>query len=328
MFDGFLTWWMQQLAAALPSGLSGAAGDRAAVVVREAPGGLVASLRRRGREQALGELRPGGAGLRQIRARRSLPVLIGISPAALLQQPVGLPLAAERDLDAVLTHEMDRLTPFPAADIFWTWRVLGRDRAAGRLTLQLTLVPKMALATVLEQLQTLGIKATAIAAGSEIVPFRRPGSGSRGQTRAAAGVCAALLVAAAAIPFARQQLAINEAANRTAALQPDIETLNALRRRLDAGSGSGAVFAAERARTGDAMLALAALTAALPDDTYLLSFAMRERHLTLAGRSAAAPRLIAALSADPALRDAAFDAPVTRGADRTDVFSIRATLAP
>ena len=50
--------------------------------------------------------------------------------------------------------------------------------------------------------------------------------------------------------------------------------------------------------------------------------------MTLTGRSASAPHLITALSDDPAVRNTAFAAPVTRieGAT-TDVFSIKAEVA-
>ena len=73
---------------------------------------------------------------------------------------------------------------------------------------------------------------------------------------------------------------------------------------------------------------MAAITSALPDDTYLMSFSLRERVMALSGRSAAATRLITTLSADPDLQDPSFDAPITRVGDKADLFSIRVRLAP
>ena len=81
-------------------------------------------------------------------------------------------------------------------------------------------------------------------------------------------------------------------------------------------------------RTGDVLQTLAAVTRILPDDTYLTDFSLRERQMTLSGRSASAPRLITGLSADPAIRNTAFAAPVTRIEGATvDVFSIKAEVA-
>src|SRR5437870_2760561 len=54
------------------------------------------------------------------------------------------------------------------------------------------------------------------------------------------------------------------------------------------------------------------LTRLLPDDTYLTELGEQQRRVTLTGRSAAAARLIAALSAGEGLRNVVFAAPVTR----------------
>ena len=76
-----------------------------------------------------------------------------------------------------------------------------------------------------------------------------------------------------------------------------------------------------------ALRTIAALTEILPDDTWLTELTLRQRKLTMAGRSAGAARLIGLLSADPTIRDAAFVAPVTRAdSGGVDVFSIRAEV--
>ncbi len=331
MLRDILTWWLQQMVALLPGHLLGDPRYRDAVVVRMQGAGLVASLRRRGVETALGPLEPGGAVVRRLRARRPGPVVVALPAAALLQQSATLPLAAERDLQAVLGHEMDRLTPFAAADLYWAWRIENRDRAGGRLLLRLLLVPKLAVAAGLAALEAAGLRAAAIEvpAGATIehLPLRQPGTPQR--SGAVAGwVCAALAVALVAVPVIRQEQALSAAEGKVEALRPQVATVDALRRRLAANESGANLFIAEAARVGSPLRALAALTTALPDDTYLTSFAMKDRKLSLSGRSAGAASLIAALSADPELRDPAFDAPVTRAGDRQDLFSIRATLAP
>jgi general secretion pathway protein L len=130
------------------------------------------------------------------------------------------------------------------------------------------------------------------------------------------------------VPVLRQERAIARAESEVASLRPRVAAVDALRQRIAANASGADLFAAELARVGNPLRALAAVTAALPDDTYLTAFSLRERKLSLVGRSAAAPRLIGALSADPTLRDPAFDAPVTRVGDKAELFSIRAELAP
>ncbi len=326
MLGDLLTWWLQQMAAVLPRGLLGGTRYQDAVVVRATAAGLSASLRRRGSETLLGPLEPGGSVLRRLRGR---PLVVALPAAALLQQSATLPLAAERDLQAVLGHEMDRLTPFAAADLYWTWRVESRDRTAGRLAVRLLLVPKLAVSASLQRLAAAGLRPSAIEVPAGPVLEHLPLEHAAGRRSAvAAWACAALAVALVAIPIIRQERAIARLEDRVQALRPQVAAVDALRRQISASSSGANLLAAEAARVGSPLRALAAVTDALPDDTYLTAFAMRERKLSLSGRSAAAARLIGEMSANPDLRDPAFDAPVTRVGDRSDLFSIRATLAP
>jgi general secretion pathway protein L len=113
-----------------------------------------------------------------------------------------------------------------------------------------------------------------------------------------------------------------------AELQPALAQVETLRRGLAAGDAERDILAREMDRTGDVLQTLATVTRILPDDTFLTDFSLRERQMTLAGRSASAPRLITGLSADPAIRGTAFAAPVTRMEGATaDVFSIKAEIA-
>ena len=97
----------------------------------------------------------------------------------------------------------------------------------------------------------------------------------------------------------------------------------ALRRRATGSTGTD-VLAIERARSGDALQALAAVTDSLPDDTYLTGFALHQRQLTIDGQSAGAAKLIGGLADNPLIRDPAFTAPVTHSEAGLDLFSIHA----
>ena len=74
---------------------------------------------------------------------------------------------------------------------------------------------------------------------------------------------------------------------------------------------------------------LAAATRVLPDDSYLTEMQLQQRKLTMSGRSAAAARLIGAMSADSEFHNPAFAAPVTRiEALRQEIFTIVTEVAP
>ena len=170
----------------------------------------------------------------------------------------------------------------------------------------------------------------ATSVGAEYLPLSGPDAaiGSYRSASIASWTCAVLAIAACIVPVIRQERAIGRAESQIERLRPRVALVEGLRRRIAANASGSDLFSAETAKIGNPLRALAAVTAALPDDTFLTSFAMRNRKISISGRSAGAARLIATLSADPELRDPAFDAPVTRAGDRADLFSIQLGLAP
>jgi general secretion pathway protein L len=327
---------------------AGAAPPNALVVALRAPMGDDGPeadfiLRRRGRETALGRFTVDAAALTGLPgALRGRPrrVVLRPPPGTLLERGVVLPLAAQHDPGGVLRYELDRLTPFAPDEVFWSWRQEGRDAARGSLRLRVSLLPKAALLAPIEALRRAGLPPAGIEAagadgGTRALPLgeatgassrRRQVWRRRGLAAAAIG-CGGLAFAAAALPFALQSFALAAADRHIEALRPRVAEAEALRRRIAESRGGQDAFAAESARVGDALRAVAALTEILPDDTWLTELTLRQRKLTIAGRSAGAARLIGLLSSDPTIRDAAFAAPVTRAeGGGGDAFSIRAEL--
>jgi general secretion pathway protein L len=127
-----------------------------------------------------------------------------------------------------------------------------------------------------------------------------------------------------AVPFIRQSLALADVDAQIAALRPRIDQVDALRRQIAAGSAGAGRIAAARERGTVALRVLGDLTDLLPDDTYLTSVALRRTQLTIEGHSTAATKLIAAMAADPQLKNPAFGAPVVRAENGTDIFTIQA----
>ena len=333
MLMDFFIWWTQQMSDLLTGLLGGRRRYTDAMVARIGAGGVSVFVRRRGKETLVSRLDVEGNALRPRSTGREAMIL-ALDADALLEQSATLPLAAERDLAAVLRFEMDRFTPFRAEDLFWSWRIDRRDRANGLLILRVLLVPKVQLQAALARLAAAGWRPEAVevttSTGVEHMPLSSPetASGTRRSAVVASWVCAVLVLAACLVPVWRQERAIAQADATIEALRPRVALVDGLRRRIAANANGTDLFAAEVARLGNPLRALAAVTAALPDDTYLTNFAMHDRKLSIAGRSAGAARLIGALSNDPDLRDPTFDAPVTRVGDRSDLFSIQVNLAP
>jgi len=339
MLREFVLWWARQMRTFVPGRLVPDANRAGALVVTAGPRHVLLSLRRRGRETELGQYRADDDGFAAaVAALRRPPrcVIVRVRPDALLERPVELPLAAERDLDRVISYEMDRLTPFSAAEIVWHATVAKRDVAQRRLLLRLSLVPRRALQPCLDLLSRAGLQPTWVEAGTADGTLRRIAlTSSRTDPTAhrvlaiAAGAVAALAAVTVVTPFVTQALIRAENERAIAALAPQVARVEALRQRVAAGVAGADVLTAERARIGDVLQVLAAVTDIVPDDSWLTELSLHQGKLGISGQSPAAARLIPALAADPAFRNPAFAAPVTRAPDgHADLFVIRAELAP
>jgi general secretion pathway protein L len=314
----------------------------AVIVVESAAAGSPATLllRRNRQETSLGVFIPNTTNRRDLRAMlnghaEDRVILLRLPPGARLEKQLVLPIVAERELRRVIGYEINRVTPFEVGDVFWTWTVTKHDRPRGRLHIRLSLVPKAALVPLLAALDQAGLSPTSLEATSsdsppDLIPLRQNTERVDGRRRVAiylASVCGVLAVVAVSLPFLLQSLALGEVEGRIAAVQAQVEQVQALRQRVAAESASRDALADERLRVGNALEILAAVTALLPDNTFLNDLTLRQRRLTISGQSATAAKLIAGLASGPMFRNPAFAAPVTRNeVGRTDVFSIRAEV--
>jgi general secretion pathway protein L len=345
-------WWVQQMTDMLPTWLVRRPASPATALVI-APGStensasdtVTLSARRHRREQVVGRFvldEPGYATLRQTLARRGrrVPVLLRVSPDLLLEREVNLPLATEPDVGNALRFGIDALTPFTAEELFWSWAIMLRDRAHGRLHVRLSLVRKAAVEKLIAALERAGAAPKLLEillsdTDTRTIPLAIApgGAASRGFTlrrglAGLGGLGAGVALALAVLPVVLQMRASAATEAQIAALQPRVAQVVALRRASGNTDGDDAI-ARERTRVGDALQVLAIVTDALPDDTYLIELSLRQRKLALTGQSGAAAKVIVALSAEPMLHKTEFVAPVTRApTGGRDVFSIAAEVVP
>lgn len=342
MLSELFDWWVRQMHALLPLrfGQRDWATVDAVIVRTQDLGGTsprIALARRTSRiETQFGSFLldiKGVAGAHSAAgSHRTGKIILQISPALLLEREIVMPLATEADLGRVLGYEMDRITPFAATELFWTWRLERRDKVQSRLHLRLSIVRRIALKAVLDRLGDAGLVpdmlvTTAQDGTDRFIALRHEDASSPRQRKMVQGltaVCGVLLLAVVAAPFVLNLRAIAEADAHIAALKPRVAQVEALRQRQAAENNGADVFAAEAMRTGSTLQALAALTDILPDDTWLSALSLRQRVLIFTGQSARAARLITALSADPMFHNPVFVTPVTRAdSEGTDLFSIR-----
>lgn len=341
MIRPFFDWWVEQLRDLQPEWLRrwiAAPADGLLITPLEPlernPDTVSIEVRRRGTEAAIGEFRVNSPQLETLPRPRGAATVLRLPPMDVLEKSVDFPLAAQGQLDQVLEFEMDRQTPFAADELYWDYRIAAIDRQRGRMTVSLAMVLRRNLDPLLSALERVGLVPTRV----ELLGGRLAGSLislGRGHSRreprrliwVLATGCALLALAAAAAPFVRQSLALARLDREIADARPAAAAADKLRQEIDRLSSNAAFIADERSRAVSALNALAAVTRLLPDGTFLTALELRQKKLSMTGRSASAAPLIATLAADPQFQNPVFSAPVTRlEAGQGEVFSITAVI--
>lgn len=270
------------------------------------------------------------------------PLVLRLSRASLLEVTIWLPKAAERDLEQLLIFELDALTPFSSEDIYWVWKVVGRDKALRKLAVRVSVIERSGVDAILLPLAVAGIVPRALevmdegeqetVGGLRVFPLSRVhGNGAvdkRVRLRAAVLV-AVFLATAAAMPFFHLYQVKLQTETSISSLRHELAEEERLRRLI--GSQAATVNAARTAREQAVNLVaiLARLSAALPDDTFLNELSIHGRTLAATGESGAAPKLLFLLSAEPGFSSPVFTSSVIRnGAGTADEFSLRLEVGP
>jgi general secretion pathway protein L len=330
MLGEIADWWVGQMRTLIPAGWFPASRQPDALIVvidRLEDGERLngyAVLRRNGEESAIGSLDQDRPALAEPRLATGLR----LPRDAVLTRELVLPLAAARDLAAVIGFEMDRFTPFAAEELYWGVSGLKRDRTRGKLSLQLSFVLRAQVEALRQALARIRLAPSFIEAEHGRIDLETaPKRADRWLQTGLSALCGVLALACLASPFLRQQMALDAVAQTIAERAPAASKALALRQQL-AVAASGRAAIAQARRAGDALQVLATLTDALPDGTWLSDLTLKSGDLTFDGQSTDAARLIGLLSAVPGLRDPSFTAPVTRTADGTaDQFSLHASVS-
>lgn len=340
MIRAFFLWWLEQLGELQPRWLRQrlrAPSDGLVVVpsapLENQPDTVLIGLRQRGRETAIGEYKINSPQLGAVQGIRGGATTLQLTRADVLEKTVEFPVATQNELDQVLEFEMDRQTPFSADELYWDYQIASVDRKRGRIAVRLAMVLRRRVDPLLAALRHAGISPTRVEAFGDLsaTPISLEGGRSHQLPRrlvwAAAAGCAFLALAAAATPFVRQSVALARLDQEIADARSAATNAEKLRREIDRLSNNAAFVADQRGKAVRPLDVLAAITRLFPDDTFLTEFVLRQKKLTLTGRSAAAAPLIAALAADSLFRNPVFSAPVTRlEAGQGEVFSIAAEI--
>jgi len=268
------------------------------------------------------ETPPRTAARNWLRRRRSAAMSVRLPGVSCLSKILNLPLAAEENLRQVLAFEMDRHTPYGAADIYFGFRVLERAVATQRLHVMLSVVPRAAIDATLERIAALGVRPSVAELADQDGPAGglrtlSLGTGEETPQRRTRSVdiflivlALVLLIGVLALPLLQKRSALAKLQAAAALAQGEATSTAKLREQLDQTTGALGRMIGRREATPLTVEIIDTLTQLLPDDTWLQSLELNGSKLTIQGQARTATRLIELLEASGRFNNPTFQAPV------------------
>lgn len=322
-FAGFWSWWTHALASWLPVRLRELFGlARQRLLLQASADSLRLTLEQGETTRTLGQLpwsveTPLDDPLASLLDQRvaDLPRWLVLPASAGLRRPMVLPAAAADRLRDVLAFEIDRQTPFSAADVQYDACVTGR-RGDGQIELELVVVPAPVLEAALTALGPLARTLDGVdmlsGHGRTLGVNLLPGTQRHRRVDPWLGWNLALAaVAVIAVAAAMWQMLANREASASA-FESEVSTLAQQARGVAAEKKQlvdlveGMAFLqATRAGRPTTVEVLEELSRRLPDTTYLEKLSIENDRLLLIGLSSEASSLVRRLEDSPLWRSPA-----------------------
>ena len=261
---------------------------------------------------------------------RSLParktrITVKIAERHRLVKTVELPLATEENLSDVLAHEMDRLTPFKSESVYFQGRVVNRDRERKTLEVALSVVPRarvdgaLALLTSWDEVSSQRAVTVDGSGPHTIVDMAPPAMGSRRLITANLVLLTTIVALGATLVGTvtlQQYRLVKSLRAQVEEAQPMATQSSSLRSRMTQLDAEVASLVGRKTSALPVVILLEALTARIPDGTWLQRLVVHRDRVQIIGISIAATSLVQALEASDLFANAHFVSSVTRD-DRT-----------
>lgn len=293
----------------------------------------------RGAPVRLGRCVAGNVAAMQLpRDLRAQPAEIRLDASRVISKTLQLPAASRHYLNEVVSHQLERMTPWAADRVVFDYAV-AEEPTSGRdqISVRLVATSRDVFDRTLSQLAAAGIEPAVVGTSedrldqpSPVNLFRAGKTSRREELRrrvvlALAGIALVGLVLSALTGW--RLYALNAEATQ---LQEDMSAARNQIGTVVSGlqlSESRGRIVAEKNATIPVVALLDRLSALIPTNTYLTELAAEGAELRLAGLSSDAPALIGILEATDLLSDVRFAAPTIRDeAAAQDRFEIEARI--
>jgi general secretion pathway protein L len=324
----FLRWWKEGLLACLPSSVAQYLVSSPKRTVIEIRGDEVVVLEEENHKVEELERYPlaavtKGAVLSNVGKGSTNPLVLRLPASVALTKKLVLPLAAETNLRQVVGFEMDRLTPFTVAKVYYAIQVLQRDTRAKRLHVQFTAVPRAQVDAFLKPLLRVGLSSDVVdvADGNPEInllpPEKRPRKGQFAQRlkEALLILFLVLVVAVAILPLWQQKRLITDNLMvKVKMAEQQAEEIFNLRGELENSLESSRFLLQKRNEIPLMVDIMSELTRILPDGTWVERLEIKDNEVQVRGQSSQASALLALVEASELFHSATFGSPIT--ADR------------
>jgi general secretion pathway protein L len=263
-----------------------------------------------------------------------------------LVRRVAMPMATEENLRQVLAFEMDRLTPFRAEDVYFDYRVVSRDAAAGRLSVAVAVARREVVDALLERLRALGANVQGLSvqedpAGAaqplDLLPSEQRGeretSRDRVVQRSLVGAVIVLLLFALAIPLWRKRETVVMVQPLVEKARTQAEATSRLSDQLERQVNDYNFLLAKKYGSWPVLAYVEEISRLLPDNTWVQQLEVRTtgktREVQISGETTSSSKLIEIFEQSKLLQNATPRGTVTRGSTpNSERFLIAAETRP
>lgn len=274
--------------------------------------------------------------------QRATKILL-LNAKQLLKTRLDLPLAAQANLDQVMGYELDRYTPFAAAQCYFVAQVLGKNAAGNRLHVALLFISKLKLLHHCKALAEMGLSVDIVAHANDVERFRtntykppynflpaqyRNQRQDLRRLKRFMAICFLVLTSiAAGLPFWSQQNSLNTLQQQVSMAKKQAHEVEDIRAETTGLLRAEQQIVTLKQQAPVILDVVEQLSKLLPKDTWLSSFEYREGKFVLRGLSASASGLINLLEESPLFKQAMMVSPVIRDAQHAlDQFQLETTL--
>lgn len=253
--------------------------------------------------------------------------IVRLAPSDAIGKELTFPIAAAENLQQVIAYEIDRLTPFNKDQVYFSVKLVEKNKQTGIVRLILVLTPKDKLDALLDELTALTLHPSLIdyepvsnqpksdVSHYNLLPAHRRENKIPWHSYVHGGLTALfflLLTVAMVLPVWLESRAVAALRDDIAVIEKEARAVENIQAEIDAVIVRAQQLIAKKQQSPAIVDILNTLSELIKDDTWLNYLRFNEGRLQFQGQSPAASALISKLEESELFANARFVSPVTR----------------